>query len=416
MAGAIFGALPSAADSAREVGLLGGLQFSHDVVTGNDRTVDAGVAFGARGAWALTPRFTWFADGLVSSVDTAGALGNARSLTLRTGVDLHLQDDRPWRWFISGGVGWLDVDYAAGSTADFNRPVISGGIGQRIWAGANQTVRWELRGDATVGDSGLNEARYGQGHLLVGITWGGSRSPRRATRAAPAVAPPAGATDVVPTALPQAGTPPVLPTAVPQPGAPPALPTAAPQPGDSDGDGVPDGRDRCPGTPAGVRIDRHGCPRDTDGDGVPDELDRCPETPSGWSVGPTGCPRDSDGDGVIDGKDFCPDTPRGALVDARGCPIDSDGDGVPEGLDACPTTPRGAVVDAQGCHRDGDLDGVADGLDRCPDTPTGAMVDATGCSLDTDGDGVPDGLDACPGTPRGSDVDGSGCPPGGRTN
>ncbi|MEM9257440.1 MAG: OmpA family protein, partial [Pseudomonadota bacterium] len=29
---------------------------------------------------------------------------------------------------------------------------------------------------------------------------------------------------------------------------------------DSDGDGVPDDRDRCPGTPAGTRVDADGCP------------------------------------------------------------------------------------------------------------------------------------------------------------
>ncbi|MDH3628196.1 MAG: OmpA family protein [Acidobacteriota bacterium] len=34
----------------------------------------------------------------------------------------------------------------------------------------------------------------------------------------------------------------------------------------------------------------------------------------------TGCPKDSDGDGVWDGIDRCPDTPAGAEVDERGCP------------------------------------------------------------------------------------------------
>ena len=58
---------------------------------------------------------------------------------------------------------------------------------------------------------------------------------------------------------------------------------------------------------------------------------------------------DSDGDGVPDAKDRCPDTPRGVKVDASGCPIDSDGDGVYDYLDKCPGTPRGTKVDAQGC-------------------------------------------------------------------
>jgi OOP family OmpA-OmpF porin len=34
---------------------------------------------------------------------------------------------------------------------------------------------------------------------------------------------------------------------------------------DSDGDGVPDDADRCPNTPAGVRVDASGCPKVTGG-------------------------------------------------------------------------------------------------------------------------------------------------------
>lgn len=121
---------------------------------------------------------------------------------------------------------------------------------------------------------------------------------------------------------------------------------------------------------------------DTDGDGVPDRLDRCPGTPRGTPVDDVGCPLDTDGDGVADGRDRCPDTPRGVKVDANGCPLDTDGDGVP------------------------------DGRDRCPDTPKGVAVDEVGCPLvtDSDGDGVPDTGDRCPGTPRGTPVDDRGCP------
>ena len=56
---------------------------------------------------------------------------------------------------------------------------------------------------------------------------------------------------------------------------------AAPPVVDSDRiDGVPqDSRDKCPGTPAGVAVDKDGCPLDSDKDGVPDYLDKCPGTP-----------------------------------------------------------------------------------------------------------------------------------------
>jgi len=61
---------------------------------------------------------------------------------------------------------------------------------------------------------------------------------------------------------------------------------------------------------------------------------------------------DSDRDGVPDSRDRCPGTPLGALVDDRGCPTDADGDGVPDGIDRCPGTPRGTPVDSFGCPRD----------------------------------------------------------------
>lgn len=120
--------------------------------------------------------------------------------------------------------------------------------------------------------------------------------------------------------------------------------------------------------------------------------------------------KDSDGDGVKDGDDACPDTPADVEVDARGCPVDSDGDGVADYQDNCPDTPAGARVNSQGCPQDGDGDGVFDGLDRCPNTPSGAEVDENGCHIDSDGDGVPNGIDRCPDTPRGTEVDRNGCP------
>jgi len=50
---------------------------------------------------------------------------------------------------------------------------------------------------------------------------------------------------------------PVLPPPPPRAAPPPPPP---PPPMDSDGDGVPDTADRCPGTPRGTRVDEKGCP------------------------------------------------------------------------------------------------------------------------------------------------------------
>jgi hypothetical protein len=74
---------------------------------------------------------------------------------------------------------------------------------------------------------------------------------------------------------------------------------------DADGDGVPDGCDICAGDDASG---------DSDGDGVCDDTDACPNDN----------PDDSDGDGVCDSADLCPGSDDG---------IDTDGDGIPDGCD-----------------------------------------------------------------------------------
>ena len=118
---------------------------------------------------------------------------------------------------------------------------------------------------------------------------------------------------------------------------------------DSDGDGVPDDRDQCPNTPAGVAVDASGCPLDTDGDGVPDYMDECPGTPAGVEVNASGCPLDSDGDGVPDYMDQCPNTPAGAEVNALGCEADVVLDDVNFEFDSATLTSEAEMI----------LDGVA---------------------------------------------------------
>ena len=141
---------------------------------------------------------------------------------------------------------------------------------------------------------------------------------------------------------------------------------------------------------------------DTDGDGVVNSADRCPGSPPGSAVDGTGCTAraDTDRDGVIDINDICPNTPAGDRVDVNGCsgnepketpapaapaapvaPADTDRDGVPDAADRCASTPAGERVDAAGCPlpRDSDADGVMDPDDRCPSSAPGTAVDAKGC-------------------------------------
>jgi len=134
---------------------------------------------------------------------------------------------------------------------------------------------------------------------------------------------------------------------------------------DYDGDGIPDGKDKCPETPGIPEED--GCPaKDTDGDGIDDHLDRCP-----YEAGPPendGCPwPDSDGDGIPDNEDACPHEP--GIPELKGCPIrDSDGDGIPDHEDACPHEP--GIPELKGCpDKDTDGDGIPDRIDSCPYEP-----------------------------------------------
>jgi hypothetical protein len=143
---------------------------------------------------------------------------------------------------------------------------------------------------------------------------------------------------------------------------------------DTDGDGVPDASDICPG------FDDH---VDTDGDGVPNGCDVCPLDFS----------NDSDGDGVCGDVDNCPVVANANQLDTDGdgigdaCDTDNDNDGVLDGNDNCPLVPNSNQADTDGdgigdaCDTDDDNDGVLDGNDTCLSTGAGATVNADGCSI-----------------------------------
>ncbi|MCU0446536.1 MAG: OmpA family protein [Microscillaceae bacterium] len=94
-------------------------------------------------------------------------------------------------------------------------------------------------------------------------------------------------------------------------------------------------------------------------------------------------------------------------VDEFGCLPDRDGDGVPDMVDKCPDLPGIKALD--GC-RDRDGDTVLDHVDDCPDEP--GLVRLKGCPDkglgDRDKDGVIDKDDVCPDVP--GPKDNKGCP------
>jgi uncharacterized delta-60 repeat protein len=110
---------------------------------------------------------------------------------------------------------------------------------------------------------------------------------------------------------------------------------------------------------------------DTDGDGVPDNVDNCPgaANPGQQDTDNDGqgnaCDADDDNDGDADGQDNCPVNANPAQQDADGdgagdaCDPNDDNDPYPDGQDNCPMTPNPG-------QQDTDADGQGDACDATP--------------------------------------------------
>ncbi len=246
----------------RELGLLlGGGWADENLVGGKDNEVNP--LFGLRYGQRLNDNFNFFGDLVYGPYDgNRAGVGDADVTTLRGGLEWLLSRQQRYNWFLSGGLGLMNVNTDSGP--DFTRPMASLGLGQAWEVGANDAFRWEVRADQSFGNDTLPNAGLTNFQALLGYSWG----------------------------------------------------LGAPL--DSDGDGVANRQDQCPNTPKGAKVDARGCPLDSDGDGVFDGLDKCPDTPAGVKVNADGCPLDSDGDGIPDYLDKCPTVPAPGTAD--GCP------------------------------------------------------------------------------------------------
>ncbi|MEC7180314.1 MAG: thrombospondin type 3 repeat-containing protein [Candidatus Thermoplasmatota archaeon] len=217
---------------------------------------------------------------------------------------------------------------------------------------------------------------------------------------------------------------------------------------DSDGDGLDDAVDECPGTSLDVEVDERGCggnQLDDDGDGFANFEDLCPDSPDGIATDENGCTDqqvDEDFDGVCNqdapskgpsncsGRDQCPGSLSGIVIDSNGCgwaQQDSDGDGIVNVDDQCEDTEIAGDADENGCdrkQRDSDSDSVNDYWDDCEATPSGELIDEVGCSdsqVDSDEDSICNldaagsgpsnctSIDRCPNTGVNESVDENGC-------
>jgi len=87
----------------------------------------------------------------------------------------------------------------------------------------------------------------------------------------------------------------------------------------------------CPGQNLTGTPCKDGKPADSDGDGVIDSKDKCPGTPAGRKVNADGCELDRDGDGIVDGDDACPDV---YAKTADGCPLPAAAEAAPKAAPA----------------------------------------------------------------------------------
>jgi len=169
----------------------------------------------------------------------------------------------------------------------------------------------------------------------------------------------------------------------------------APDVRDSDGDGIPNVRDKCPliAEDRDGSQDEDGCPDDdSDGDRRADAEDKCPTEPEDLDGfdDDDGCPElDNDLDKILDASDKCPNDAEDGKAPGPndGCPAskrDSDGDGIFDDKDQCPSEEEDmdAFEDGDGCpETDNDADGIVDANDKCPLCPEDkdGVDDSDGC-------------------------------------
>ena len=236
---------------------------------------------------------------------------------------------------------------------------------------------------------------------------------------------------------------------------------STPAASDSDGDGVHDGDDACPGTTAGTPVNAKGCPEEA--------IFIWPDGVGGYHQGSKRYNMTSNSslatmyevDHMVDNATYLIEwyvrnsttTPGTVVASGNITTNNSNNSGSSALLHAAISLPDGCYEVWVELHNkdtnqfrdddefilcigtittittttnttnttnattpetpDSDGDGVPDAEDKCPETDAGAIVDIDGCAAnqyDTDGDGVHDGDDACPRTPVGTEVNSFGCP------
>ena len=151
----------------REFGLLLGLAFPAQELSGYPQSVDlASPLLGLRAATEIKRNVLLFGDLTGSRYDQGSDPSlDTTEYALRVGPEFLF--GKKARFFVSPALGW--AYFFPREDPNFNRGLLSLGIGQRLIIQGSDALRWELRGENTFDGSGSGPKSFINAQFLLGL-------------------------------------------------------------------------------------------------------------------------------------------------------------------------------------------------------------------------------------------------------